>query len=1136
MYICSLCLIMSLWKLSESGFSFHCPVQSHWKHRAENNCGSVDGYFCLFNRNEHYFTEFCRKTSDFEAPGQKLIVAGSSNGTLQGADCNSEFYQPFKFLSSGSSRCVYEKSHCTAEGQVTSSNGTLEKDRSCRCDYTRGYDFIVQPKHRCYCVPSEEDCSCHLKICSSNYILSPDYECLNENEWKTSFYCDSISTVVMPKDPEIPLSTDNSSLESYVLANRKAACVAVLVIFILVLFLAIIFAVLPILKECFCRMKRKHTEVDEKIASLIAIEKSSLVKQIDAIDSEKQELKGKISKLEDDIGKVPYHVLELQKETLMNWSNELANFFVTKAAQSVYQRIQTEKLVAIIGPTGTGKSACAYHIALRLKNEYGYTIVSARQPSDITQYYLPGTNQVFIIDDFIGKYVFDVAEAVSWEKEGPFLHKVLSNNDQTKVILTCRKSIWHPEICERFKLSAFVCDLHTNELRLTLSEKRTICDAYLEKSDIKAITDEILMMYPFLPSLCSIFSSKDVGSVENFFTLPIQFIEQEIDNYKMKSPERHISLAVLAIEQKFTKQSFFDNIENEELIKNLFGESGSQMHPPKKLIISHLEALTDTFVKVNNDCFEFIHQTMQNIVLYCIAKTFIISVLKYCKRDVFKNQIRLACIREEQTVPAIKVISEHEEAYFTRLARELSEGQYRDVFKNNQNAFPIFRQKFIAFLNNDRKGNNWKTNSDGFTVLHVLSSLGYGDYVALFMKFDKGMIHKTDAKGNTPLHLASMNGHLNIVKLLVENGRNVHLLNNDRLSPFFYACENDLIPVVNYLINLEDDFVKINETYMMREHKSVLHIACQKGSTELIKILLDHGATVDIQDKGGLTPLHLTCLNGQHDTASLLLKAGANVNRLDNLGMTPVYYACTGNYKNIVELLIQNKANINKSSSNGSTPLHAACEKESIDIVDILLKKGSKVDAQEKSGETPLHIACRNGNEQIVKLLIDSSASVDSKTKDKMRPFHEACKNGHLNVVDILLKKNVKYDKKNKDGRTGLFFSCENGYNDIVKIILNRKADLNLTDKDGVTALHAACINNHQDVVNTLLEKKANVNLADVCGETPLYKSCDYGNIEIVKILLLNGANVKICGTSGLSPVAIAKKKGFNNIVVLLNN
>lgn len=104
--------------------------------------------------------------------GHKFIVAGSSKGTLQGADCNSDFYQPFTFLSSGNSRCVFKKSHCSEEGQVVYRNGTSREDRSCRCDYTRGYDFINKPRHRCYCEPSEEDCSCHLKICQSDYILS----------------------------------------------------------------------------------------------------------------------------------------------------------------------------------------------------------------------------------------------------------------------------------------------------------------------------------------------------------------------------------------------------------------------------------------------------------------------------------------------------------------------------------------------------------------------------------------------------------------------------------------------------------------------------------------------------------------------------------------------------------------------------------------------------------------------------------------------------------------------------------------------------------------------------------------------------------------------------------------------------
>lgn len=56
----------------------------------------------------------------------------------------------------------------------------------------------------------------------------------------------------------------------------------------------------------------------------MAIEKSNFEKKVEAIDSEKQKLKGKISKLEDDIGKVPNHVLGKQVCT------RLLRYFIKK--------------------------------------------------------------------------------------------------------------------------------------------------------------------------------------------------------------------------------------------------------------------------------------------------------------------------------------------------------------------------------------------------------------------------------------------------------------------------------------------------------------------------------------------------------------------------------------------------------------------------------------------------------------------------------------------------------------------------------------------------------------------------------------------------------------------------------------
>ncbi|CAG2241962.1 unnamed protein product [Mytilus edulis] len=315
--------VISVWKVSEAVFTFQCPVQSHCKHRADAICDSFDKYFCLYDRNEKKYNESCRDRPDVEKPGYKLIVAGS----LQGDPCDHEFYQPLNSRLSGTVD-AFINNLTAARKDKSYRNGTEKIVRSCRCDYTRGFDFITRPNNPCLCDPSSEDCSCFHRTCPTKYILSPDYECLNKNEWKLSFKCDLIATVSKKND---------------------------------------------------------------------------------------------------------------------------------------------------------------------------YVIVPARQPSDITQYYEPDTHQVFIIDDFIGKYAFDEADSALWEKEGPLLQNVLRNNDQIKVVLTCRKSVWHPEKCERFGFSAYLFDLDTHELRLTLSETRTIVEAYVEKSRVVQLNDQMIMMYTFLP-------------------------------------------------------------------------------------------------------------------------------------------------------------------------------------------------------------------------------------------------------------------------------------------------------------------------------------------------------------------------------------------------------------------------------------------------------------------------------------------------------------------------------------------------------------------------------------------------------------------------------------------------------------
>lgn len=72
-----------------------------------------------------------------------------------------------------------------------------------------------------------------------------------------------------------------------------------------------------------------------------------------------------------------------------------------------------------------------------------------------------------------------------------------------------------------------------------------------------------------------------------------------------------------------------------------------------------------------------------------------------------------------------------------------------------------------------------------------------------------------------------------------------------------------------------------------------LHRAAQKGRTDLARLLLDHGANVNI--KGGgieITPLHWAA--GHVEVAKLLITNGADVNAKDKYGATPLHYAARG--------------------------------------------------------------------------------------------------------------------------------------------------------------------------------------------------------------------------------------------------
>ncbi|MBU0755172.1 MAG: ankyrin repeat domain-containing protein, partial [Planctomycetes bacterium] len=105
-----------------------------------------------------------------------------------------------------------------------------------------------------------------------------------------------------------------------------------------------------------------------------------------------------------------------------------------------------------------------------------------------------------------------------------------------------------------------------------------------------------------------------------------------------------------------------------------------------------------------------------------------------------------------------------------------------------------------------------------------------------------------------------------------------------------------------------------------------LHRAVVAGKYDSVAALLKRRRDPDDRTHGGDTPLHLAVKNGHPEIVKLLIDHGAdlNVKDMSDLKETPLLKAVDVNHKGIVELLLSNGADPNLSASDGASPLHLA--------------------------------------------------------------------------------------------------------------------------------------------------------------------------------------------------------------------
>ena len=275
-------------------------------------------------------------------------------------------------------------------------------------------------------------------------------------------------------------------------------------------------------------------------------------------------------------------------------------------------------------------------------------------------------------------------------------------------------------------------------------------------------------------------------------------------------------------------------------------------------------------------------------------------------------------------------------------------------------------------------------------------------------------------------HLASKRDGTELLAEFIKQFNSVDILDNGNWTPVMYAVEAGNYENVKLFI----DEYKANLDYVIERQRGCIHwsfvyhqnieldtlisIAAYRGHFDIVNVLIQRGANIEITDKCGLKPLHFAAIMGHFKMVKLFINKGAQPDVLS------LHHAAVTNHTEIVRIFLdagvrdeclpcksENESWCSANINNFhlcicETALYAAVSRNNLEMAKLILQYGStSVNCRHGSGRTALMEAFSQKNIQMVELLINAGADINAECKSSLSETMYDCSYGEYDWLYI---------------------------------------------------------------------------------------------------------------------------------------